>query len=139
MSSIDQKTIIKTVSAINGVDITADGTTVGNSVDTKGFESLTFDFAYSSTTGGTFTPVVEDSTDNVTFVAVVDEFLIGTEAQAVPTVANVHTTIGYIGTKQYARASIVASDVVGGAGGAVCIASTAILGSPRRAAIVNNA
>jgi hypothetical protein len=115
MASYDQKTLLKPVKALNITAITSSTTTAGSSIDTKGFESLTLFVELGARTDGTFLPLVQDSDDNINFVDVADQFLIGTEAEAQINTANTIKTIGYVGKKRYVKLSIVSTAVGGGA------------------------
>ncbi len=115
MSSYDKKSLLKVVKALNIAAITANTTTAGNSIDTKGFESITFSVELGARTDGSFLPLIQDSDDNVNFVDVVDQFLIGTEAEALLNSANTIKTIGYVGKKRYVKLSLVSSGVSSGA------------------------
>lgn len=128
MASYDQKTELKTQPALNPSAIASNTTTVGTAVNTLTFEAVTFSIQSGTITDGVYTPVVEDSSDNVTYAPVADDFLIGTEAEAAFVAAddNVCKRIGYVGKKQYARLSIVSTGVT--TGGA--LSAQAILGEP---------
>jgi len=123
MASYEQKTSLKPVKALNITAITSSTTTVGSSIDTKGFESLTLFVELGARTDGTFLPLVQDSDDNSTFIDVIDQFLIGTEAEAQINTANTIKTIGYVGKKRYVKLSIVSTAVTSGA----TVSATAIL------------
>jgi hypothetical protein len=115
MASYEQKTSLKALKALNIASIATNTTTAGSSIDTKGFESLTLFFELGDRTDGTFLPLVQDSDDNSTFADVIDQFLIGTEAEALLNTANTVKSIGYVGKKRYVKASIVSSAVTSGA------------------------
>jgi hypothetical protein len=115
MASYDQKTSLKAVKAFNIASIATSATTAGSSIDTKGFESLTLFVELGARTDGTFLPLVQDSDDNSTFADVIDQFLIGTEAEASLNTANTVKSIGYVGKKRYVKLSIVSSAVTSGA------------------------
>ena len=115
MASYDQKTSLKAVKAFNIASIATSTTTAGSSIDTKGFESLTLFVELGARTDGTFLPLVQDSDDNSTFTDVIDQFLIGTEAEASLNTANTVKSIGYVGKKRYVKLSIVSSAVTSGA------------------------
>ena len=115
MSSYDQKSLLKAVKALNIGEITSNTTTAGISIDTKGFESLTLFVELGARTDGSFLPLVQDSDDNITFADVNDQFLIGTEAEALLNTANTIKSIGYVGKKRYVRLSLVSSGVSSGA------------------------
>lgn len=123
MASYDQKTSLKAVKALNIASIATSTTTAGSSIDTKGFESLTLFVELGARTDGTFLPLVQDSDDNSTFADVIDQFLIGTEAEASLNTANTVKSIGYVGKKRYVKLSIVSSAVTSGA----TVSATAIL------------
>lgn len=130
MPSFDQKSDIKPLLALNTQTIGSSTTTVGNVIDNAGYESLTFINSLGTRTDGTFTPLIEDSDDNVTYAPVADEFLIGTEAAAALTASNTIKSIGYVGTKRYVRESIVSSGVTSGSTG---VSGVAIQGYPKHA------
>jgi hypothetical protein len=123
MASYDQKTSLKPVKALNITAITSSTTTAGSSIDTKGFESLTLFVELGARTDGTFLPLIQDSDDDINFVDVADQFLIGTEAEAQINTANTIKTIGYVGKKRYVKLSIVSTAVTSGA----TVSATAIL------------
>jgi hypothetical protein len=114
MASYEQKTSLKPVKALNITAITSSTTTVGSSIDTKGFESLTLFVELGARTDGTFLPLVQDSDDDINFANVDDQFLIGTEAEAQINTANTIKTIGYVGKKRYVKLSIVSTAVTSG-------------------------
>ena len=115
MASYEQKTSLKPVKALNITAITSSTTTVGSSIDTKGFESLTLFVELGARTDGTFLPLVQDSDDDINFANVDDQFLIGTEAEAQINTANTIKTIGYVGKKRYVKLSIVSTADTSGA------------------------
>lgn len=121
MSTYDNASLLKFAKALNIQAITASSTVAGNSIDTKGFESLTFLYEVGARTDGTFTVLIQDSDDDSTFADVVDNFLIGTES-AINT-SNTIKKIGYVGKKRYVKLSFVASAVTSGA----TVSATAIL------------
>ena len=114
MANYDKKSLLKVIKALNIVTITANTTTAGNSIDTKGFGSLTFSVELGARTDGSFLPLIQDSDDNVNFVSA-SQSLIGTEAEALLNSANTCKTIGYIGKKRYVKLSLVSSGVSSGA------------------------
>ena len=65
----------------------------------------------------TFTVLVEDSDDNVTFAAVVDDFLIGTEAGLALNFDSDNKTgkIGYAGLKRHVRITVTPANNTGNA------------------------
>lgn len=82
-------------------------------------------------TDATFTVLLEDSDDNVTYTAVSDTFLLGTEAAASFAKANENKAkrLGYIGSKRYTRLTITpaanSSAAVFGVLAAPCYAKSA--------------
>jgi hypothetical protein len=110
----------------------ADNTTqVGVTVDQGLWNSCTFFVAAGTLADAdaTFTVLVEDSADNVTFSAVDDLYLIGTEAGASFVFSDDNTVhkIGYIGPNRYARISIVPANNSGNAD----VSAVAVLGNSR--------
>lgn len=85
----------------------------------------------------TFTALVEDSDDNITFTAVSDEFLLGTEAAASFRYDSDNNCrrIGYIGSKRYVRYTVTPA----GNSGAALFGVTAIPCYARSAPAENNA
>lgn len=133
MASIDLKTNIDEILALDNAAITSDTTTVGNEIDTNGFESVTFIAQAGVVTDGTYTPeITECDTSGGSFTAVADDFLIGTEADAALTASNTVSRIGYVGKKRYVKFSFVSTSTSSGVAAASAIA---ILGSPRHAAV----
>jgi len=130
MASYDQKTSLKAVKALNIASIATSTTTAGSSIDTKGFESLTLFVELGARTDGTFLPLVQDSDDNSTFADVIDQFLIGTEAEASLNTANTVKSIGYVGKKRYVKLSIVSSAVT--SGGATASATAILANASKR-------
>jgi len=98
--------------------------------DRQGYGSLTYLIATGALADAdaTFTVLVEDSDDNVTFAAVTDDNLLGTEALASFTFAadNKCFKIGYVGVKRYVRATITPANNTGN----VFLAAIALLGKP---------
>jgi len=128
MSSVDLKNNISTLVGLDLAAISSSTTTVGNIIDTAGFESTTFVQAIGTLTDGTYTLLIEDGNDSglSDAAAVADDFLIGTEAATVLSVSDTNSRIGYVGKKRYVRASIVSATVTIGVAAAGVIA---ILGS----------
>ena len=108
-------------------------------VDLKGFDALKYIIGIGALADAdaTFTVLVEDSDDNVTFSPVADDFLLGTEAEASFTFADDNKTrsIGYNGSKRYNRLTITPANNSGSATFGV----VAIKGYPLNAPTVNNA
>ena len=131
MANIDLKNDIKNLNGLTPAVINTDTTTNGIEIDTLGFESVTFFIRSSSYTDGTYTPLVEDTdTSGSGEVAVVDDFLIGTEASAALSAAGI-SKIGFVGKKRYVRLNIVSSATTTGSTLDVVV----VLGSPRHAIV----
>lgn len=129
MASVDLKNNINDLVALNSATISTSTTTVGNVIDTAGFESVTFIPSIGTRTDGTYTPLItECDTSGGSYTAVDDADLIGTEAEAVLNASNTSSRIGYVGKKQFVKFSFVSATVTSGTTGATCIA---ILGSAR--------
>lgn len=118
-------TLKRVISPVSVADNTAQ---VGQAVDRKGFESVTYAIATGSIADAdaTFTVLLEESDDNSSYSAVADADLIGTEALAGFQFDddNECRKLGYIGGKRYTRMTITP---VGNASAAV-ISAVAILG-----------
>lgn len=115
-------------------EITTDTTTVGEEIDTQGFESAEFAFQTGTVTDGDYLPLLEEADDDGagspdTFSAVADVDLLGTEAGAGFTADTDDDKIGklgYRGNKQWLRLSIVSTNTTSGAfAGAQAILSNA--------------
>lgn len=134
MSSIDLKNDISTLIGLDLAAISSSTTTVGNIIDTAGFESCTFIQAIGTLTDGTYTLLIEDGDDSGLSDAanVADDFLVGTEASTVLSASDTNSRIGYVGKKRYVRASIVSATVTTGVAAAGVVT---VLGSPRHAAV----
>lgn len=108
------------------------------SVDLGGFDGLEFitNIGAFADSDAVFTPLVEDSDDNITFTAVSDTFLIGTEAAASFATANLNSCkrIGYIGSKRYVRYTVTPANNTG----ATVFGVIAVPAYPRSAAVANN-
>ena len=103
-------------------------TTNSTEIDTKGFESLTFITFAGTLTDGTFTPLIHDTDSTGTsYVAVADEFLIGTEAAAAVDTSDTALRVGYNGKKRFVRLSYVSTSVSSGG----TVGALAILGNAR--------
>jgi hypothetical protein len=84
---------------------------VSEVLDRQGFEAVEFLILLGANTdaNATFTTLFEDSADNVTYAAVADADLLGTEVLASFTAAdddNKVKKIGYTGGKRYCRVTI---------------------------------
>lgn len=122
----EQKTNVKALSALNIQAISSNTTTVGNEIDTAGFESCTFIFHSGTITDGDYrVEITECATSGGTFTAVANADLIGLEADTSitdNTDDNQIGTIGYIGALRYVKATVVSTNVTtGGTVGMQCI------------------
>lgn len=90
------------------IDLAAVLTGAGD--DTGGYDGLEYIINIGTISDGAavFTPLVEDSDDGITFTAVVDQFLLGTELEASfnDDDDNLCKRIGYIGSKRYVRITV---------------------------------
>jgi len=106
---------------------------VSNIVDTQGFLSCEFVLmtGTNTDTNATFSVLVEDgdAPSLSDAVAVIDDELLGTEAQAGFTFAddNVTRKIGYVGSKRYVRVTITPA---GNDAGNIFVAGMWVLGHP---------
>jgi len=129
---------LKEQQVLTPVAITDNTARVGTVVDLAGFDALKYSIAIGTLadSDATFTVLVEDSDDNVTYTAVDDKFLLGTEAAASFTFAddNKVRSIGYNGSKRYNKITITPANNTGSA----VFGVTAILGYPLNAPTTNN-
>lgn len=109
--------------------IASDTITAGASVDMQFFYALLFFLTNIDVTVGDISLLIEDSDDDITFAAVEDKFLIGTEAGTLIDATNTGKTskIGYRGPKQYVRASLVSANSAASDGAGI----KAVLGGAR--------
>ena len=128
MASVDQKSDIKQLSALNIQSITTDTTTAGNEIDMQGFEALTLVIQAGTLTDGTYTPLVQESdTSGSGFTDVANDDLVGTEADAAVDASNEIKRIGYVGKKRYVKLSIVSTSTTSGG----TVGSAAIQGAAK--------
>lgn len=129
MATQDLTSELKVVNAFSPQSIASNTTTNGNDVDTQGYESVNFSILTGAITDGDYAVLIEEADDDGagspdTYSAVADDDLIGTEAVAGftdDTDDDKASKIGYIGTKQWVRLSIVSTNVTtGGTLGASC-------------------
>jgi len=111
-------------------DITGDVKTLGNVIDTAGFESLEFAFFTGSPVPGSHSIELDES-DTGAFAGeenvVAADDLIGTSTPL--TAIDDITRIGYGGKKQFCRLNVVSTGISGGP--IPTLAAIAILGRPR--------
>lgn len=125
------------------VDLTsktgANTTTVGNIIDTDGFDGVDFIIRADNLQSGLITPLLEDGDNSALSdaVAVDDAYIIGADGvetgqeAAAALDADGVSHIGYVGKKRYVRLSLVST--LGPTGD---ISAEAILGFPRNAPTV---
>jgi len=127
MATKDLKNNIAVDISLDPQAISSDTTTSGNTIDTKGYESVTIVFA-GAVTDGTYTPVIKEgssSTGNGA-TAVADADLLGTEALAALTTTQTESKVGYIGSERYVTVDIVSASTTTGA----TVGAVAVLGHP---------
>lgn len=131
---------IHPVRAISPAAAVTDNTPfVSQVIDTLGFNSLTFVILTGALADAdaTFTTLLEhgNASDLSDAVAVPDDLLIGTEAQASFTFADDNETrkLGYAGGKRYARLTVTPA----GNSGNAFVAAVALLGHPNSAPTAN--
>lgn len=115
---------VKASSALDTQAITSDTTTAGNIIDTKGFESLEFVIQAGTLTDGAYAVLIEEGDDSGLSDAapVADADLLGTELLAgfAATDDDKVSRIGYLGSKRFARLSLVSTGTTtGGTLGAI--------------------
>lgn len=133
MQNIDPRASIEAQILINQA-ITSNSTVAGTVVDVKNNISnvITFVYKVSNRTDGTFTPLLEWSDDNVTFVAVPDAQIsyidpatgnyIESGQEALSAIsANGEIVISVRDNKRYIKPSVVASAVTTGATSVTCL------------------
>ena len=107
-------------------------------IDNKGYDAVEYviNIGVLADADATFTVLLEDSADNVTFAAVADDFLLGTEALASFTFADDSQikSLGYNGSKRYTRMTITPASNTGSA----VFGVVAIQGDALHAPVTNN-
>ena len=132
MASVDLKNNIKSLNALNIQAITTNTTTAGIEIDTRGFESVTFEIITGARTDGTVTPLIQESDVSGSYSgSVADDDLIGLEADAALSAAHSRSIIGYHGTKRYLKLSLVSTVVTSG----LTAGASAIFGSPKHSPV----
>ena len=115
MASRDLKNDIKILKALNIAAISTNTTTVGEEIDTQGYESVTFEIITGARTDGTVTPLIQETDTSGSYSGSVDDDnLVGLEADAAISVLHSRSRIGYIGTKRYVKLSLVSTSVTTG-------------------------
>lgn len=117
--------------AVNSATIVTDTTTVGNTIDTQGFESLEYILSIGNWTTGDFSLLLEES-DAANMagsnVVAASERL---GALVILGADNAITRVGVIAKKRYQRASIVSADTASSLG----VGAIALLGHPKTAPV----
>ena len=112
--------------------------TVPASTNEGGFDGLEFitSIGAFADVDAVFTPLVEDSPDNITFTTVDPSLLLGSVAAASFATANANSCkrIGYIGSQRYVRYTVTPANN----SGATVFGVTAVPCFPRSAATDNN-
>lgn len=125
----DARSCIETKVVIDA-SITANTTTVGTVVDLNDASinsTIGIDLNLTARTDGTFTPLLEESADNVTFTPVADENITDaddnqTGQEALAALAAVgKKELGYVLNKRYLRVKLVSTGVTTGAKAVVVI------------------
>ncbi len=138
----DLANVITPKRVLSPVSTDADTALVGEIIDKKGFESVTYVIATGSIgdANATFTVLLEesDSSNMANASAVADADLIGTEVLASFQYDDDNETrkLGYIGSKRYTRLTITPSGNSGTPSGAL-LSAVAILGHPQIAPTAN--
>lgn len=132
MAEYDLHSNVKQEVALDSQDITTNTTTVGNVIDTRGFESLEYVIQSGTITDGAYALLLEEA-DVVGFtgstVVSADETL-GVLTGFIATDDNAAKRVGSIGKKRFQRLSIVST---GTSTGATKMSSVAVLGHPQSA------
>lgn len=116
MASVDIHNSVSQVLALDPVIIATDITTNGNDVDMNdinGFESLEFIMTVGLWTDGDYTLALEESDDGMAWAAVAAANVIGTATTL--SADNLTDRLGYVGKKQFARATVVSATTTTGA------------------------
>ena len=136
MATIDQKTVLKPISALDTPTITSDTTTSGNIIDTLGFEAVTLVFQAGAIAAGVATPTFTEGDDSGLSdgAAVATTDLLGTVADVTfaATDDNDVKWIGYRGDKRFLKVDI---DTTGTTTSTV-IGVAAVFGVPHKAPTV---
>lgn len=126
----DLKHNIDVKEAIPSTSVAANGATVGNIIDTLGYESVTFVIKGETLTDGVYTPSIEEGNDPAladTAAAGTDYILDSYADSALqPTDDNKARTLGYTGMKRYVRLTLTASAVTSGGR----VSANCVLGGP---------
>ncbi len=130
---------LKALNAYNTRAIAANGTTAGNILDTKGFESLEFIGQVKTITDGSYTLLLEESDASDlsgSNVVAAEHTLGGLFVFSAAADNNKVMRTGYIGKKRYVRASIVAAGITTGVD---MIGISAVMGHPMQEPVADQA
>ena len=134
MSEFDLHTRIDDRLAFDNQSITTNTTTVGNIIDTKGFESLEFVITAGALSAGVYAILLEEGDD----AGLSDAATLSTELTLgvltgfdASTDDDTTIRVGSIGKDRFQRMSLVST----GASGANTFSATAILGTPHTAPV----
>ena len=135
---IDLHTNFNKVQALAPAAITDNTAQVCTVVDNKNYDAVEYiiNIGVLADADATFTVLLEDSADDVTYTAVADDFLLGTEALASFTFADDSQikSLGYNGSARYTRMTITPANNTGSA----VFGVVAIQGNPLHAPVTNN-
>lgn len=121
----DMKSNVDAVVSIAPANLRTTGVT-GTGVDLRDFDAATVLVITGACNDGVFSFEVQDSADDVTYAAVADDYLVGTEPTVEGSYDNTVQRVGYVGSKRYIR--VVATE--GGASPTAssgCIFSAVVL------------
>lgn len=130
---------------ISPVSVSDNTASVGQSIDGRGYDSVSYLIAIGSVADAdaTFTVLLEESADNSTFSAVADADMVSQTSGTAPETAagfqydddNEVRKIGYIGTKRYTRLTITPANNAS----AAVLAAMAVLSRPSRSPVTQAA
>ncbi len=136
MATKDIQSILKPKEATGNQVFITDGFLDGFAIDTQDFNGLVFSISCTAHTAGvTFTNVLLESDDNVTYSITDAKFVRGTAVTDAVTSETVDPkTLGYVGKKRYVKLRTIAAGISSGNGGTVT--GQAVLGEPKEAPVV---
>lgn len=113
---------VNPVFGLNATAISTDTTTAGTAIDTEGYETVLVIPFVTARSGGTVTPVIEDSDASGSgFAAVNAAQLSGTLADAAISAANTTKQVGVNQRKRYIKVSLVSTGSANLTAGALVI------------------
>ena len=121
---------VKQVVALNAAAVSSDTTTVGNIIDSAGFESLEYVVQSGTITDGAYALLLQegDESNLSDATAVSSDETLGVLTGFVAADDNVAKRVGSIGKKRYQRLSIVST---GTTTGAAFMSAVGVLGHPK--------